>query len=131
MEIILNLITLILGAFITATFTHFLHWCFGSPNDFEAKSGRIFSFYGVWLFDKYARREIEIEEKGVGLNWYKALGMCIYCFGAYIAFISLGVGFVVGWFKITAITKNTQVLEASLLIIIYPALCNFFLRKIK
>lgn len=134
--IITNLLIIILGCFITATFTHFLHWCFGSPNDFEAKDGRIFSFYGIWLSRKYnlveERHDRLIEQgKRPGLNWYKILGMCIYCFGAYVAFISLATGFLIGWYHLSAITQNSRIAEGLILALIYPAICNFFLRKIK
>lgn len=126
---LINLLILILGAFMSATFTHFLHWCIGSPNDLEAKRGRIFSFYGIWLYDKYSK--FEIRTQGKGLNWYKALGMCVYCFGAYVAFVSLGLGFLIGWFKLSSLTTSGKLLEIAALIIVYPSMANFFLRKIK
>jgi hypothetical protein len=129
MQTTINLITLIIGAFMTATFSHFLHWCIGSPNGYDVKTGRIFSKYGVWISKQYDLTEERL--KGKGLNWYKAMGMCVYCMGVYIAIISLFIGYAIGWFNLTATSQFGRYLEVLSIFILYPSISNYFLRKIK
>src|ERR1700747_1116493 len=116
LTIICNLILLTFGSFMSAVITYFLYWCIGSPNEHEVSEGRIFSFYGLWLFKKYTAQEEK--NQGKGLNKYKAMGMCIYCFGTYISLLTLILGFVTGIFHLSG---HLAVLEIVFIMIFYPS----------
>lgn len=102
----------ILASVIIAASVRFLHWNLGSPSAEGVVPGRIFSSLGMMIHVGYYRheerederiaREIERlhEERPAGderdfkrlenrirnsrrLNWYKPLGMCIYCFSVW------------------------------------------------
>ena len=149
MELLGNLLSLIILAFIIAAFIKLLHHSIGGPQNkegsIEFNTNSIFSFYGRWVVQNYAifqNREIDrktqkiraleeetrkkeakranlknekaknisIDPKAAGkihtsgkINIWLPLGICILCFGTWIAGISFAVilptlGFSFGWF---------------------------------
>ena len=93
METLLHIISLILiGACIGAC-TMFIEWTFGEPyNEAGVSNGRIFSAYGRWIRKGFEREENKIllnindGNPHTKLNYWKALGMCYYCFNVYVCF---------------------------------------------
>lgn len=72
-------------SYVSACATWFFDFCIGEPHSGEIIKGRIFSFYGKYILDKYF--EVEKDNKlrqSTRLNWWKALGVCPICFNVYL-----------------------------------------------
>lgn len=94
METLLHILSFILIGAVIGAFTMFLEWTFGEPyNENGVINGRIFSFYGRWIRKNFDRDEnkilLKIKEGNphTKLNYWKALGMCYYCFNVYVCML--------------------------------------------
>lgn len=89
--------SMLLGA-IAGAFTRFFEYLIGNPWKDEVYKGSIFSFYGVWIRKNYDRVEktiVEDSPKGYSkLNFWKALGVCPFCFNVYVGLLIYGVAII-------------------------------------
>lgn len=108
-ENILTIHYVIIVSGIGASTTYFYQFLIGNPDHDQIYLRSIFSFFGVWLLDKYNEKEKPvqnyIDERGgekllnrqqqmtvaKNVNWTKMLGICIFCTNVYITAIVTGI----------------------------------------
>jgi hypothetical protein len=108
-ENILTILYVIIVSGIGASTTYFYQFLIGNPDHDQIYLRSIFSFFGVWLLDKYNENEKPvqnyIDERGgekmlnreqqmkvaKNVNWTKMLGICIFCTNVYITAIVTGI----------------------------------------
>jgi hypothetical protein len=98
-DLLLLLIYVIITGLLGGIATYWFMSLIGDPDTEDLNTRAIFSFYGVWIrqkFDKYEknmedqmtrmtltmRQEQRYEARHI--NWAKSMGACRYCTGVYI-----------------------------------------------
>lgn len=138
------------AAFLSAQAIYWIWWFIGSPAIVdemqmfcEAKRGRIFSRFGVWIAKKYSKLEeskyleflVENKNKNqdtpeyepTHLNFWKIAGCCIYCFAVWAALILFGF-----WWLIAVKNLNypsDAYFTTAFVWLFYTFLTLFFIKK--
>lgn len=90
MDSLVTLITIFFLAYINAYFAVWIWRAMGSPTPESVNLGMIFSKYGAWVVSKYIERDMYISalpQNKKPINFYKALGACLFCFASWIGII--------------------------------------------
>lgn len=151
MQTILDLLAIILLAFVPATFNYFLDYCFGHPMSDKVSDKAIFFRYSLFLAKRRVSMQKEKEivaalapllnsdnpdtraqgKKQLNLSfvaagrdlftWEQAFGMCPYCTNFWIASFTALIAYF--YFPLTAI-------DPILLFIMQPIFSHTILRKL-
>jgi hypothetical protein len=108
-ENILTILYVIIVSGIGASTTYFYQFLIGNPDHDQIYLRSIFSFFGVWLLNKYDAAEKPIENEiansggekylsrkqqmriALNVNFWKPFGICAYCSNVYITAIVTGI----------------------------------------
>jgi hypothetical protein len=92
-EILIEIGLWLVIGFLIGCVTNFIEYIIGEPYLDEMYRGRILSVVGLWLRKRYDELENRIalntapKDAHQKLNWYKALGVCPFCFNVYVTWI--------------------------------------------